>query len=190
MKTSLMAFLLSALLLLGCNEIPIQPEESEEPVVQSGESYELIQMPTKPAGTPTFSATERIDGSKGGYVKIKESYATEDGDTVKIDVKLKIKKDCFSGNVDITMTVDDVYTAVLFSPKMVFDKPLELDFKYKGLDPDQLNLTSGNYDFLYIDDNGNTETIPSYGVKVNAELGEISVKKAKLSHFSRYAFIR
>ena len=78
----------------------------------------------------------------------------------------------------------------MFTPEMVFDKPLELDVKYKGLDPDQLNLLSGNYEFLYEDDEGNTETVPSYGVKVNAELGEISVKKAKLSHFSRYVFIR
>jgi hypothetical protein len=105
-------------------------------------------------------------------------------------VKLKIEKDCFSGIVDITMTVDDVYTAVKFTPKMVFNKPIDLDVKYRGLDPDQLILTSSNYDFLYIDDNGDTETIPTNGVVVNAELGEIFVKKAKLSHFSRYVFIR
>ena len=73
---------------------------------------------------------------------------------------------------------------------MVFNKPVELDVKYKGLDPDQLDLTSGNYEFLYIDDNGNTETVPSNGVVVKQELGQISVKKAKLSHFSRYAFAR
>ena len=88
------------------------------------------------------------------------------------------------------MTVDDVYTAVKLTPPMVFNKPVELDIKYRGLDPDQLNLTSGNYEFLYIDDNGNTETVSSYGVKVKKELGEISVKKAKLNHFSRYAFTR
>ena len=190
MKTSLLAFLLSALLLLGCNETPIQPEESEEPVVQSGESYELIQIPARAGGGPSFSATERIDGSKGGYVKIKESYITVDGDTVNIDVKLKIKKDCFSGSEDITMALDDVYTAVKLTPPMDFDKPVELDVKYKGLDPDQMILTSGNYEFLYIDDDGNTEIVPSYGVVVKQEVGEISVKKAKLSHFSRYAFVR
>ena len=105
-------------------------------------------------------------------------------------MKLKIKKDCFSGDTVITMTVDDVYTAVKFTPEMTFDKPVELDVKYKGLDPNQLNISSGNYEFLYIYDNGNTETVPSYGVTVNAEFGEISVKKAKLSHFSRYVFIR
>jgi hypothetical protein len=187
MKTVLFSFLLSVLLLLGCNETPIQPEE---PKVQENVTYELIQIPPRPAGGPSFSAAETIDGSKGGFIKIKESYITEYGDIVEIDVKLKIEKDCFSGIVDITMTVDDVYTAVKFTPKMVFNKPIDLDVKYRGLDPDQLILTSSNYDFLYIDDNGDTETIPTNGVVVNAELGEIFVKKAKLSHFSRYVFIR
>jgi len=191
MKTALFSFLFSALLLLGCNgETPIQPDIPDELDETEILIYEEIQIPTKPAGTPTFTATETIDGSKGGYVKIKESYITEDDDTVLIDVKLKIKKDCFSGNADITMTMDDIYTAVSFSPDMVFENPVELDVKYKGLDPDQLNFPSGEYEFLYIDDDGNTETVPSYGVNVNAELGEISVKKAKLSHFSRYAFGR
>jgi hypothetical protein len=187
MKTSLFFFLLSSLLLLGCNETPIQPDMPDEPEIIP---YELIQIPAKPVGTPTFTLTETIDGSKGGQINIHEHYVTEDGDTVKIDLKLKIKEDCFSGNVDITMTVDDVYTAVQFSPKMVFDEPLELDFKYKGLDPDQLNLTSGNYEFLYIGDNGETETILSDGVVVKEQNGEISVKNAMLGHFSRFAFAR
>ena len=190
MKTTLFSFLLLVFLLLGCNETPIQPEVQVVPVEPAEPIYEIIEMPTKPAGTPTYTVTETIDGSKGGYLKIKESYITLDGDTVEIDVKLKIKKDCFAGIEDITMTMDDIYTAVRFAPEMVFDKPVELDVKYKGLDPNQLNITSGNYEFIYEDDEGNIETVPSYGVTVNAELGEIRVKKAKLSHFSRYVFIR
>jgi len=186
-KIALSSFVLSALLLLGCNETPIQPEEPE---ILEDQSYEIIQIPPRATGGPSFSATETIDGSKGGIIKLKESYITVDGDTVIIDVKLKVKKDCFSGNVEITVTVDDVYTAVKLTPPMVFNKPVELDLKYTGLDPDQLNLTSGKYEFLYIDDNGNNETVPSNGVKVNEELGEISVKKTKLNHFSRYAFTR
>ncbi len=187
MKAALFSFLLLVFLLLGCNETPIQPEVPAVPVEPT---YEIIQIPPRAGGGPSFFATETIDGSKGGYIKIKESYTTVNGDTVEIDVKLKIKKDSFSGIVDITMTVDDVYTAVQFTPEMVFNKPVDLDVKYKGLDPDQLNLTSGSFEFLYIDDNGNSETVPSNGVVVNKELGEIFVKKAQLSHFSRYVFIR
>ena len=190
MKAALFSFLLLVFLLLGCNETPIQPEVPVVPVVPVEPTYEIIQIPPRASGGPSFFSTETIDGSKGGYIKIKESYTTVNGDTVEIDVKLKIKKDSFSGIVDITMTVDDVYTAVQFTPEMVFNKPVDLDVKYKGLDPDQLNLTSGSFEFLYIDDNGNSETVPSNGVVVNKELGEIFVKKAQLSHFSRYVFIR
>jgi len=209
MKTSLFSFLLSALLLFGCNDIPIQPNEPE---ILEEESNEIIEIPTQPAGehrvtktdiidqlitipprapgTPTITVTETIDGSIGGDVKFIENYITVDGDTVVVDVHLHVHKNSFSGIVDITVTVDDLYAAVKLTPPMIFDKHVELDLTYMGLDPNQLNLPSGNYEFLYVDDYGNTETVPSHGVKINAEIGEISVKHAKLSHFSRYAFIR
>ncbi len=116
MKTALFSFLLLVFLLPGWNETHIQPEEPVGDLEPAEPTYELIQIPPRSGGGPGFSATETIDGSKGGQIKIKESYVTENGDTVIIDVKLKIKKDYFSGIVDITMTVDDVYTAVKFTP--------------------------------------------------------------------------
>jgi len=97
MKTALFSFLFSALLLLGCNgETPIQPDIPDESDETDILIYVEIQIPTKPSGTPTFTATETIDGSKGGQININEHYVTEDGDTVTIIVKLKAKKDCFS----------------------------------------------------------------------------------------------
>ena len=190
MKTTLFSFLLLVFLLLGCNEAPVQPEEFEEPVIQSEEELELIQIPARAGGGPSITRTESIDGSKGGHVKFVENYITVDGDTVVVDVHLHAHKNSFSGVVDITVTVDDVYAAVKLTPPMIFNDHIDLDLKYKGLDPAQLNLPSGEYEFLYVDDEGNTETVPSHGVIINAEIGEISVKHAKLSHFSRYAFIR
>jgi hypothetical protein len=190
MKTVLFSFLLSVLLLLGCNETPIQPDVLEEPVETEIETYEIIQIPPRAGGGPSITKTETIDGSKGGHVKFKENYITVDGDTVVVDVHLHAHKNSFSGIVDITVTVDDVYAAVKLTPPMIFNTHVDLDLKYKGLDPAQLNLPSGEYEFLYVDDEGNTETVPSHGVKINAEIGEISVKHAKLSHFSRYAFAR
>ena len=106
MKTTLFFFLLFVLFLFGCNEAPVQPTEDDTLEDQSYD-YELIQIPPRIDGGPSFSETETIDGSKGGLINIHEHYITVDGDTVKVDAKLKIKKDSFSGNVDITMTVDD-----------------------------------------------------------------------------------
>ena len=47
-----------------------------------------------------------------------KSYVALDGHTVKIDVNFKVKKRSFSGDVDITTTADDFYTAAMFTPHM------------------------------------------------------------------------
>jgi hypothetical protein len=231
MNITFYPFLLSALLLLGCNDIPIQPDASNQPEnseIQSNQLLtihpepaevssfsetepiggntgkqinsneysvmvdedKLITIPPRPGGGPSFSVTETIDGNLGGVINLNEYYVTVDGDTVRIIVKLEVKRDSFSGSEDITITIDDVHAAVKFAPKMVFEIPVLLDVKYKGLDPDQLNLTYGNYEFLYIGDDGKTEMVPSNGVFVKQNIGQITVKKAQLSHFSRYAFFR
>ncbi len=105
-------------------------------------------------------------------------------------MKFKVKKHSFEGKVAITMWVDENNAAVWFTPHMVFNKPTELDLKFEGLDLEQLNLIEGDYDFVFINDNDSIEEIDHNGVKVKENKGKISVKKAKLNHFSRYAFVR
>jgi hypothetical protein len=182
--------LLATLLLFACGDNSISPIETDN------HSYQLIKLPPK-AGLSienTFSVTKRINGKKGGSIKLKESYTAPDGHKVKIDVDLKIKKNSFSGNVDITMTVDDVYAAVSFSPHMVFNKPVELKVKFEGINLEELDLTNGDYDFVYIDDEGNIEPVQHDRIDVDENKGKIKFHgrkgKAKLNHFSRYAFIR
>ena len=99
---------------------------------------------------------------------------------------MKFKKNSFPGAVDITITADDEYAAVQFSPKMVFDKPVELDLKFEGLD---LDLTTGDYDFVFIDDDGNIEIVAFNAIHVDESQSKIWVTKADLPHFSRYAFV-
>ena len=106
--------ILSALFLIGCADTSIAHIES------NNHSYQLIKLSLK-AGQAienTFSVTKTINGNEGGSIKIKKSYAALDGHIVKTDVKFKVKKYSFSGDVDITTTVDDVYAAVMFTPHM------------------------------------------------------------------------
>ena len=179
--------ILSALLIVSCTDTSIAPIESDN------HSYQLIKLPPK-AGLSVeniYTVTKTISGEHGGTIKIKESYVAEDGHTVKIDVKLKIKKNSFSGDdVDITMTVDDVYAAVWFSPHMIFDKPVELKAKFEGINLKELELTTGEYDFVFMDDYSRVEDVDHNGVMVKESNGEIRVNKAKLNHFSRYVFVR
>jgi len=137
----------------------------------------------------TFSVTKTIEGNKGGEIKLDEEYIALNGETVKIDAKLKIKKHAFEGTVDITLTVDDEYAAVSFTPAMVFDIPADLDLKFEGIDLAPLNLATGDYDFVFIDDYGNIEVVEYNALHVDESKSKIWVSKAKLNHFSRYGFV-
>ena len=186
MKTLLFSFLFSTLLLIGCADKPTSPIESDN------HSYQLIKLPPK-AGLSVetiFSKTKRIDGKRGGEIRLDESYVAADGHTVEIHAKLKVKRNSYRGHVDITLTIDDEFAAASFSPYMVFNKPVELDLKFVGIDLEHLNLIEGDYDFVFIDDNGDIEIIQYNGLHVIELQGKIWVTKANLNHFSRYAFSR
>jgi hypothetical protein len=73
---------------------------------------------------------------------------------------------------------------------MDFNKPAELSLSFEGIDLEELNLTSADYDFVFIDDNGDTEVVGYNAIHVNESQGKIWVTKAKINHFSRYAFTR
>ena len=178
----------SFLLLFGCNE----ESNVSSPIQESNGPYQLIKLPPK-AGLnveTTFSVTETIDGEDGGELKIKESYVATNGETVKIDAKLKIKKNSFTGIVDITMTVDDEFAAVSFTPPMVFSIPAELDLKFEGIDLAKLNSITGDYEFVYISDAWDIEQVDYNNMNVDESKGKIWVKKADINHFSRYGWIR
>ena len=185
MKSLISLAILAALLIVSCTDTPLAPIKSDN------QSVQLIKLPPK-AGLSVENecfVTKTINGDEGGTLKIKKSYVALDGHTVKIDVKYKIKKNSFSGEATITMTVDDDYAAVRFTPHMVFTKPTELDVKFEGIDLKELELRSGNYDFVYVDVQY-VEELDYNIVRVQERQGKISVKKAKLNHFSRYAFTR
>jgi hypothetical protein len=185
MKITLTTLLLIALFLLGCTDTPISPVNNEN------HSYQLIKLPKKSdlSVETSFSVTETINGEAGGIVWLNESYVAADGHTVSIDVKLKVLHDSYTGNVDFTITADDEFAAVEFSPLMVFDKPLELNLTFVGLDLESLNLSTGDYDFVYFYEDGNIEVIGYNAIHVNENQGKLWVTNALIPHFSRYGFV-
>jgi hypothetical protein len=185
MKITLITLLLFTLFLLGCADTPVSP------VKKNDHSYQLIKLPKKSGLSveTIFSKTKTINGQRGGRITIYKSYIADDGHTVYIYAKLRVKRNSFQGNVDITLTIDDEFAAASFTPAMVFDKPVELSLMFNGIDLEELNLTTGDYDFAFIDDNGNTEVVAYSAIHVNASQDKIWVTKAQLPHFSRYAFV-
>ena len=190
MKYLISLAVLVTLLLIGCADKPISPIESDD------QSYQMIKLPPK-AGLSienTFSVTKRIDGKKGGKITLKKSYNAPDGHKVKIHVELKIKKKSFTGHEDITMTIDDEFAAICFYPHMVFNKAVELKAKFEGIDLENLGLTGGEYDFVYIAEDGEIELVEHDRIDVDEHKGKIKFHgrkgHAKLLHFSRYCFIK
>jgi hypothetical protein len=184
-KITLTTLLLFAVFLLGCADTPISPVKNDN------HSYQMIKLPKKSGMSveTIFSKTRTIDGDEGGQIILWKSYVAEDGHTVKIYAKLKVEEDSFDGEVTITLTVDDEFAAVSFSPAMVFEEPAELTLWFEGIDLEELNLTTGDYDFAFIDDQGNIEVVGYNALHVDESWGRIWVIKADLHHFSRYGFV-
>jgi len=180
--------LFSFLLFFGCN----QETDVLSPTQLDNNSYQLVKLPPKSGLNveTTFSKTETIDAEHGGEIKIKESYVAENGKTVKIDAKLKVKKNSFSGIVDITMTIDDEFAAVFFTPAMVFSIPTELNLKFEGIDLDKLHVINGDYEFVYISDAWDIEQVNYNTMNVDESKGKVWVTEADINHFSRYGWIR
>jgi len=185
MKITLTTLLLLALFLLGCTDTPISPIKNDN------HSYQFMKLPKKSGMfvETLFSVTKTINGDSGGNIYLNENYVAEDGHTVSIYVNLKVKRHSYDGDVTITLTVNDEFAAVLFTPIMVFDKPLILDLTFEGIDLEGLDLTTGDYGFVFIDEDGTTGTVSYNALHVNENQGKIWVTKAKLDHFSRYGFV-
>ncbi|NNL22097.1 MAG: hypothetical protein HKO83_12330 [Ignavibacteriaceae bacterium] len=188
MNKLLIVSLFSFLIFYGCNQDTDVNSSNQD----DNRSYQLIKLPPR-AGLSvetTFSETKTIDGDKGGTIKIKESYVATNGQTVKIDGKLKVKKHSFNGIVDITMTIDDEFAAVSFTPPMVFSIPAELKLKFEGIELENLHVLTGEYEFVYISDTWDIEPVNYNSMRVDETWGKLSVNKADINHFSRFGWVR
>ena len=148
MKTILMIFSTAFLFWPGCNENSqvLEPESIEV------SNRRLITLP-QPNGLSvenTFSVTKYIKGNDGGELRIDDRYFAGPHGEVKVIAKLKLDKNTFTGNYNITMTVDDVTGAAKFSPVIIFTKPAtEFYLKFEGLDLSGVNPSDVKFqDFL------------------------------------------
>ena len=186
MKFAIFSLLLAAAFLLGCADTAVSPAKPEN------ESYQLIKLPPKSGLSveTIFSTSQSIDGTVGGSITLSKSYQSVNGQLVTLNALLNVPKNAFEGIVTISMVIDDEYAAIEFDPGMAFNKHLDLNLEFSGLDLLGMGLENGKQDFVFIDDNGNIEQISNNGIQVDISTGTISVTNAKLYHFSRYAFTR
>lgn len=138
-----------------------------------------------------LTISQTIDGKSGGSISFDSSFVNNEGDTIKICVKLTILPNSFVGLKAIQMIPNVEEGSIQFFPEMVFDKKLQLDLSYTGLDLANLGYNQNSQiDFVYQADNGNVEFLSNNGCKVIWNQSKIFVQNALLQHFSRYAFVR
>jgi|PlaIllAssembly_1097288.scaffolds.fasta_scaffold06403_4 hypothetical protein len=197
MKTILKILLLAMVLIWGCDttsDITINtPEErndnTPEPLFLNV-NCELIPLPNKSPlwEDSIFSISQEIDGAVGGRILLEKYYISDIGDSIAISSDLYITAGAFEGLKTISMTVDDNYAIIHFSPEMVFADTLRLFQHFEGLELDQ--YPTGTIDFCFVGENGKIEIIKKNGLQIIVPQGIVRVQNAKLLHFSRYGWIR
>ncbi len=182
MKKSLLTIALLGFFIFGCAENSSIVGPDYQVSESSGKTW--IQLPSnlKLFKTETFS--ELINGRIGGKI----SFRVDFGD-IKVNGTLKIKKNSFEGEEEISVLIDDRSTTTTFTPSpFEFNKPLIYSVKYKGLDLQGFN--PDDFDFYYTSPNGEMIKAEYSSLNVDIDKGILEVKKAKLPHFSRYGFAR
>ena len=184
MKKILLAFIPVILFIAGCSQTDLQPTspafETNKAVIQlpPGNSLQIENL---------FSASEVIDGSQGGMIKLNESYSSESGE-VSIKAKLKVPKNAFSGTETLEYQINGEDGSIDFYPGMTFDKDLLFDLKFTGLDLSGINPS--DIQFLYLDPDGNTYPVQYSHLTVDVDRGILEVKDAVITHFSRYIWAK
>jgi hypothetical protein len=191
----ILTLIFTILLLLGCQESSNIVEPLDSPTSRSikkdlESGYELFALPPKAPEwqDSIFTVSKVIDGNNGGFIYLNKYYIDVNGNKIDIEARLTIPTFAFQGTKTITITVDDDYAALQFSPSMSFTKNLKLYTYFSGID---LNgVITKNLDFVYIADDGSIEILKKKGVKIFPRWGILQVNSVELPHFSRFGWIR
>ena len=187
MKKYISIIALLSLFVIGCSEqtsinSPVNNVSTNEPNWIALPQAEGMQV------NQEASTSKLIDGPKGGEITLKNSSNGGLFGTVTIDSKLQFPKGAFHGKVTFTVTHDDEACVSTFGPSFVFNKDLTLNVKYSGVDLTGIDLTNVKFAYLAVD--GSLQYAVNDEIVVDLSNGTLSVKNAKIRHFSRYGFIR
>lgn len=174
-----------SIVLTGCSNDSII---NSDPIPEQS-SYQIIKLPmsTGMHVNNIYSDSKTIDGSAGGALSLSGSYSGGPFGTVSVTSTLEFQAGSFNGIKTITMTADDQYCASTFLPGMSFAKAGIYNITYTGVDLSGINPSTVS--FVYLKQDGTLEYPVHEGITVESAIGKISVKNAKLNHFSRYGFV-
>ncbi len=175
---------LSFLIIIGCSESLVDSNQPQN--VQNFAKHNWIALNNQNSASveSNLSASEVIKKNKGGKINLNERAGS-----IKIKAKLDVPKNAFSNDETLLVTVSaDPYSAsVNFEPSpYTFDKELSFDLEYDGLN---LNgIDKSEIDFGYLAPDGSF--VKAEYDKIDLHNDKLKVKNARISHFSRYGFIK
>ena len=138
-----------------------------------------------------FYISKIIDGSIGGEILVDTVLMNLQGNLVRVEARLKIDSLSFEGTREIRIIPNVNDASIKLFPKMKFSVPVKLHLIYTGLDLEKLKFTwNSNVGFVFISDVGIIEPVEYNFCTINWQQQQLRVSNAKLSHFSRYAFIK
>ena len=182
-KKVILLLILAGITFLGCND------NSDNTISSPTEADKLIN-PQQSIYQHLF-ASKLIDGEIGGKLELDETFINGEGREINVYARLRVLEDSYKGTINISMLANDEDVSIQLFPEMNFNRAVRLDLIYTGIDLKALGYTTtGNVDFAYFADNGDVELIESDFSHVNIQQNQISVRNAKLSHFSRYGWLR
>jgi hypothetical protein len=187
MKKYFTIIVLLSLFVIGCSE-KISIVEPENTTNSISEPNWIVKLDSDDLGVNTIlTASELIDGKKGGDVQIRTSVPGGPKGEIKIDSRLTIHSDSFEGEMVISTSVDTEHFLTSFGPSYVFNKSLEYTLMLQGLDlsgidPDKVK-------FVYQAADGSIQQCEYSSVDVDLNKGKLKVNSAQIPHFSRYGFI-
>jgi hypothetical protein len=199
MKLLISAIMTFALLLTACENV-------NEPITNSSELDKQFDFPNNrttqdfkisiiplPEKSPiyldsVFTVTKVINGLLGGTITLDKVYISKEGRLVTILVDMVIPPMAFFGQREITVTIEDSIAVMNCGPDMNFRRPLIVIQTFTGLD--LMKYNTNEIDFGYIKDDGQFYSIPRTTMIINKPLGLVSIVGARISHFSKYGWVR
>ena len=178
MKKIILLLFLVGITFLGCND---------------NLDNTIISSPTEADKfiNPQLFASKLIDGEIGGKLVLDETFINGEGREINVYACLRVLEGSYQGTINISMLANNENVSIQLFPEMKFNRDVRLDLVYTGIDLEALGYTTtGSVDFACFADNGDVELIENDLSHVNIPQNQISVRNAKLPHFSRYGWIR
>jgi hypothetical protein len=130
-----------------------------------------------------ISVCKVFNGASGGNFNFNDK-----PDNIKINGKLVVPANSFSGDLEICITLDGQTTFITFAPEYEFTNPLFLDLTFRNVDLRGVNPEE--LEFYYIDDAGALQPAEYESQVIDIDKGILKITKVKIHHFSRYGWAK